>query len=381
VSEHHHDAGDDHGHEHAHDHGHEHAHDHGHDNGHDHEHDRGHDHAHDRGHDHAHDHGTGVIGWAKGLLHPHSHDHGESVGITASKEGTRALTVSLVGLGITAVVQVVIFAVSGSVALLADTIHNFSDALTALPLGLAFWLSRRPPTRRYTYGFGRSEDLAGIFIVLTIAVSSVVAAYEAIDRLVHPREISNVGWVALAGVIGFLGNELAAVYRIRVGRRIGSAALVADGYHARTDGFTSLAVVLGAVGAWMGWKAADPIAGLVISVAIAGVVAVAARDIYRRLMDAVDPETVDEIERITGGVEGVMAVDNVRLRWIGHELRADVELTCDTHLGLADAHAVAEVARHRLLHEVPRLVDALIHVSPDAHHGDPHQVTRHHFAN
>lgn len=322
---------------------------------------------------------SGTVDWSRRLVHPHRHDHAEAVGIGTSREGTRALAVSLAGLGITAILQVVVFAISGSVALLADTIHNFSDALTALPLGLAFWLSRRSPTRRYTYGFGRSEDLAGIFIVLTIAASSIVAAYEAIDRLVDPREMTNVGWVFVAGMIGFIGNELAAVYRIRVGRRIGSAALVADGHHARVDGFTSLAVVAGATGTSLGWEAADPIAGLAISIAIAGVVVAAARDIYRRLMDAVDPRVVEEIEEVVDSVERVVSVDSVRVRWIGHELRADIELTCDTHLSLADAHGVAELARHRLLHEIPRLTEALIHVSPDSHHGDPHELTRHHF--
>jgi cation diffusion facilitator family transporter len=275
----------------------------------------------------------------------------------------------------------VVVAASGSVALLSDAIHNGADALTAVPLGVAFWLGRRPATRRYTYGFGRSEDLAGAAIVATIAVSCGVAAWMAVNRLIHPHHVHHVGWVIAAGVVGFAGNELAAVYRIRVGRRIGSAALVADGLHARTDGFTSLAVVIGAVGVALGWRLADPIAGLGITAAIAVVVANAARDIYRRLMDAVDPGLVDRVTLILGGVDGIDDVEAVRIRWVGHELHAEAEVTSDGHLTLAEAHDLAEHARHRLLHEVPRLAQATIHSSPAAADGsDPHGLTAHHFA-
>jgi cation diffusion facilitator family transporter len=267
------------------------------------------------------------------------------------------------------------------VALLSDSIHNFADALTAVPLGLAFWLGRRPPNKRYTYGYGRSEDLAGVFIVATIAVSSAVAALEAVNRLIHPHHVQQVGWVIVAGLVGFAGNELVAVYRIGVGRRIGSAALVADGRHARTDGFTSLAVVIGAGGVALGWQAADPIVGLVITVPILMVVKSAARDIYRRLMDAVDPALVDQVTAILADVEGVEAVDAVRIRWVGHELRAEAEISSNGALTLTEAHDVAEHAHHHLLHEVPRLAQATIHSSPAPSDGvDPHALTAHHLS-
>jgi cation diffusion facilitator family transporter len=352
----------------AHPHPHQHA-----EHGHDHD-QRDHDHDHDR------QHGLALSRFLRGLVHPHSHDHLDSTGLTDSRDGARALVVSLTVLGATALLQVVVVTLSGSVALLADTIHNFSDALTAVPLGIAFWLGRRPPTRRYTYGFGRAEDLAGVLIVVTIAVSAAVAAWQAIDRLVDPPPVHNVGWVFAAGVVGFLGNELVAVYRIRVGRRIGSAALVADGLHARTDGFTSLAVVAGAAGAAAGWEAADPVAGLVISLAILGVLRIAARDIYRRLMDSAEPGIVDAVEAELARTPRVVAVDRVRLRWVGHRLHADAEIACDPGLTLSDAHHIAELARHGVLHEITHLADALIHVSPPAHtEPDPHAVTRHHF--
>jgi len=333
----------------------------------------------DHYHDHDHHHPRGVL---RSILRPHSHDAAESVdaALEASRDGMRALKVSLGVLAVTAVVQVVIVAASGSVALLSDTIHNFADALTAVPLGLAFWLGRRPATRRYTYGYGRSEDLAGVFIVATIAVSSAVAGYEAVSRLFHPHDVHQVAWVIVAGIVGFAGNELVAVYRIRTGRRIGSAALVADGLHARTDGFTSLAVVVGAVGVALGWQVADPAVGLLITVAILLVVKGAARDIYRRLMDAVDPALVEQVTAILAGVDGIESVDAVRIRWIGHELHAEAEVTSDGKLTLTQAHDVAEHAHHHLLHEVPRLAQVTIHSSPVVASGlDPHALTAHHF--
>jgi len=334
-------------------------------------------------HEHGHDHGRGgrVVGWLKNYLAPHSHDAADTIddALVASAEGMRALKISLVALGLTAAAQVVVVVITGSVALLADTIHNFSDALTAVPLGVAFILARRSATRRYTYGFGRAEDLAGIFIIVMIALSAVVAAWVAVQRLIHPRDIEYVGIVMIAGLIGFAGNEFAASYRIRIGRRIGSAALVAEGLHARTDALTSLAVVLGALGTWAGWRLADPIVGLLISVAILAVLRHAARDVYRRLMDSVDPTLVDTVEAALVAIDGVERVDAVRLRWIGHELFGEAEIVLDGALSLADAHDIAERARHDLLHRVPRLADVIIHSSPPMTDVDPHRDVRHHF--
>ena len=261
-------------------------------------------------------------------LIPHSHDATDSVddALESSAIGIRAVKISLVALGVTALAQAVIVVLSGSVALAADTIHNFSDALTAVPLWIAFVLGTRAATRRYTYGFGRAEDLAGLFVVAMIVLSAVIAGYEAVTRLIHPVRIEHVGWVAAAGLVGFIGNELVALYRIRVGRRIGSAALVADGLHARTDGFTSLAVLLSAGGVALGFPLADPIVGMLITVAIVAVLRTAARDVFRRLMDGVDPELVDTAEAALAARSGVTAVRSVRMRWIGHRLHADAEL-------------------------------------------------------
>jgi len=327
-----------------------------------------HDHGHGHGHGHGHDHPRGLMGFVLGLFAPHSHDAADSIddALTSSAAGIRAVKTSLLGLGVTAIAQAVIAAASGSVALLADTIHNASDALTAIPLWIAFALGRRAATRRYTYGYGRAEDLAGLFVVAMIALSALVAALEAVRRLIDPVPVAHLGWVAIAGLVGFAGNEAVAQYRIRVGRQIGSAALVADGLHARTDGFTSLAVLVGAAGVALGFPLADPIVGLLITVAILAVLRTAARDVFRRLMDGVDPDLVVTAETTLAAEPGVLGVRAVRLRWIGHQLHADAELDIDPATSLTDAHALAHRAEHSLTHAVPKLSQALIHAYPTA---------------
>jgi cation diffusion facilitator family transporter len=310
------------------------------------------------------------------VLRPHSHEAADKVdaALESSAEGLRTLWISLAALGLTTLVQAVVVAMSASVALLGDTLHNAADTLTAVPLGIAFMLGRRPPTRRYTYGYGRAEDLAGVAIVITIAASSVLAAYTAIQRLLHPQQVSHLMAVAVAALVGFAGNELVARYRIRVGRKIGSAALVADGLHARTDGFTSLAVLAGAGGVALGWDWADPVVGLLITVAIVMVLRQAAREVYRRLMDAVDPELVDRAEETLRGTDGVLDVGAVRLRWIGHRLRAECEIVVPRDATAVRAHQVAVAAEHALLHAVPRLSAALVHADPQPYDGVDHHA-------
>lgn len=305
----------------------------------------------------------------KEIFAPHSHDAADSVDDTleSTAAGIRTVKISLLVLGLTALIQIVIVVMSGSVALAADTIHNFADALTAVPLWIAFALGAKPATRRYTYGFGRVEDLAGSFVVAMITMSAIIAGYEAIARLIHPQQIEHVGWVALAGLVGFIGNEWVALYRIRVGHRIGSAALIADGLHARTDGFTSLAVLCSAGGVALGFPLADPIVGLLITAAILAVLRTAARDVFRRLFDGVDPAMVDAAEQALAARPGVQAVRSVRMRWIGHRLHADAELDVDPALDLAQAHRIAHDAEHELTHTVPKLTTALIHAYPAEH--------------
>jgi cation diffusion facilitator family transporter len=218
-----------------------------------------------------------------------------------------------------------------------------------------------------------------LFVLLMILGSAILAAYESISRLVNPQPMTNIPIVLVAGFVGFLGNEAVALYRIRVGRSIGSAALVADGYHARTDGLTSLAVVGGALGVAAGYPLADPIVGLLITAVILVVLRQATAQMLGRLMDAVDPELVDEVERTVRAVPEVQDVGRVRLRWLGHALETSLTITVDCDVTVAEGHRISEEVRHRLLHDIRRLDTALIHVNPCGHTGeDPHALTRHH---
>ncbi|HEU5128205.1 MAG TPA: cation diffusion facilitator family transporter [Glycomyces sp.] len=310
---------------------------------------------------------------------PHSHDGVDKIdsAMESSRQGLRALWISLALLGATAIGQLVVYAFTGSVALLGDTLHNIADALTAVPLGIAFLLGRRAANRRYTYGYGRAEDVAGVIIVAVIAASALAAGLTAIDRLRHPAEVDYLWAVAAAGLIGCVGNEIVAQYRIRIGRRIGSAALAADGLHARADGLTSLAVLLSAGGVALGWSWVDPIVGLAITAMILVVLKSAAVEIYRRLMDAVDPGLVDRAEAALRQTPGVRSVGAVRMRWIGHRLHAEADLAVDAGLSVVEAHAIAVDAEHRLIHAVPRLMAATVHTDP-AEHDQAHQVLAHH---
>jgi len=334
------------------------------------------------GHHHDHSHDTGS--WWSNLLHVHAHDHEIDIdsALEGSERGIWALKVSLLSLILTATFQVAIVAISGSVALLADTIHNFADAGTAIPLWMAFALNRRRAPRGYTYRWGRAEDLAGVLVVLVITASAVVVFVETWQKIIHPEPVRNLGWVAAAAVIGFVGNEIAALVRIRVGRQIGSAALVADGLHARIDGLTSLAVLVGAAGVWLGFPMADPLVGALIGVAILFIVRDAAAMMWHRLMDAVDPELVEETEHIAGHVAGVRGVHDVRLRWIGHALWGELHIEVDSKLSTVESHGIVEEVRHALYHALPRLREITVHVDPcpcdTGGPGTHHLITAHH---
>jgi cation diffusion facilitator family transporter len=293
-----------------------------------------------------------------GHTHSHTHEHDESA------VGLRALWISLAVLAATAAGQAVIAVLSGSVALLGDTLHNVADALTAVPLGVAFLIGRRAANRRYPYGYDRAEDLAGLFVVAVIAASAVLASWQAVARLLHPQPVHHLWYVAAAALAGFLGNEWVARYRIRTGRRIGSAALVADGQHARTDGLTSLAVLLGAGGVALGWRWADPVVGLLIAALILHVLVDAARTVFRRLLDGVDPALVDDAEAALAATAGVTSVGAVKLRWTGHRLRAEAEIAVLPSLTVAEAHVIALDAEHHLTHALPHLAAATVHLDP-----------------
>lgn len=345
-----------------------HDHEHDEDNGH-HDRDHSHDGPHESNHSHDHDHPTGLLGSLAQLFHLHGHGHEHSRlaadrAFSANSEGIRTVWIALGLLLLTSLFQIVIVWMSGSVALLADTIHNLGDGLNSVPLLIAFYLARRTANRRYTYGYNRAEDIAGIFIVLSIAFSAGVVFWQSYQKLVNPEPLTNLPWVAAAALIGFLGNEGVALLQIRVGRKIGSAALVADGLHARTDGLTSLAVLLAAGGAWMGFPIVDPIIGFVIGFAIVAITWNATVTIFYRLMDAVEPELLEQAEATARQRSDVKELRLVRMRWVGHELHAEVYIAVDPGLSVVQAHAIAEDVRHALFHEINFLARIVVHVDP-----------------
>jgi cation diffusion facilitator family transporter len=309
----------------------------------------------------------------------HGHTHGAvDPSIATSERGIWAVKWSFVALFVTALLQLGVVILSGSVALLSDTIHNFGDAVTAVPLWIAFALARLGTSRRFPYGYGRVEDLAGVVVVLIILFSALVAGYQAIERLINPQPVGFLVALAAAAIVGFLGNEAVAIFRIRVGRQIGSAALVADGYHARTDGWTSLAVLVGAVGVWLGYPLADPIVGLLIAAAILVIVWQSGKMVFARLLDGVDPSVIGEIRSAAARVDGVEDVAEVRARWVGHRLRAEVNVAVNPEASVAEGHAVAREVNHRLLHELGYLETAVVHVDPAQESGEEHhRVTAH----
>ena len=309
--------------------------------------------------------------------HPDTHGAVDP-SIFTTQRGIWAVKISFVALLATALIQLVIVSFSGSVALFADTIHNLGDAATAVPLWIAFALARRKPSKRFTYGLGRVEDLAGVAIVLTIAASAVVAGYQSVTRLLAPRAVEYVWAVVAASLIGFLGNEAVAQLRTRVGKEIGSAALVADGYHARIDGLTSLAVLVGALGVWLGYPLADPIVGLVITAAIVRIIWQSGKSVFTRFLDGVDPEVVDEIRQAVSSTPGVEGITEVRVRWLGHRLRAELNIAVGPDLSVERGHQIADEVQHALLHHLRYLSNATIHVDPATASGeDYHCVVEH----
>jgi cation diffusion facilitator family transporter len=303
----------------------------------------------------------------------HSHDTLASYA-TATERGSWAIKWSFAGLLVTALFQVVIVSVTGSVALLADTIHNFTDAGITIPLWIAFLLARRKPSNRFTYGLGRAEDLAGVAIVLAILFSAIFAGFESVRRLLDPQEINFLWAVVAAALIGFLGNEAVAMFRIKVGKEISSAALVADGYHARVDGLTSLAVFFSAIGVWLGFPLADPIVGLIISVAILRLVWQAGKPIFTRLLDGVEPAMVDEIRQVAGETPGVEEVTEIRVRWLGHRLWVEANVTVAPWIPVEKGHEISQEVCHRLLHQLNCLSNAAIHVDPAGKSGEAHHA-------
>ena len=327
------------------------------------------EHPHEHDHSQGHDHGGDVHGHTHGTIDP---------SITSSDRGLWAVKWSFVGLFITTLIQIVIFYFSGSIALLADAIHNLGDASTAVPLGLAFILGKRKASRRFTYGYGRVEDLAGLVVVLTILASAAFAGYESIYRLFHPQPVGYLWAVAIGAIIGFIGNESVAMFRIKVGREMGSAALVADGYHARTDGIASLAVLASAIGVYLGYPLADPVIGILMTILILRIVWESAAAVFTRILDGVDPGVPDKIKEQAKQMKGVEDVSEVRVRWLGHRMHAELNIAVNQSLSVEEGHNIANRVRHDLLHNLQFLSGVTIHVDPTNASGEKHHEIAEH---
>lgn len=296
-------------------------------------------------------------------VHGHSHLPGNTMA-ASTQEGLRVVAIATAGMLLVAGVEFAIFSISQSAGLLSDALHNLGDVLTTAALWVAFLIARRPPTKRFTYGFSRAEDLAGAFIALVITVSAGAAAFESYRRLVTHAMPTQIGLGIAAALFGFVGNEVLAEYKIRAGRRLHSAPLVADGQHSRADGLTSLAAAVGLALTFLGWHEADPIAGLLISVAILYILIDVGREVLHRLLDAVDPAIVDEVREHALSVSGVREVEDIRARWAGRQLYVALNLGADATMTLAEAHAIAERVRQEVLAHVAGAAMVDIHVDP-----------------
>ena len=328
-----------------------------------------HSHGHSHEHDHEHQHSNNILVKLAMVLHlpgfTHEHSHGDLAGEAAfldNQLAIRTVWIALIALGLTTALQVVIYTASGSVALLADTVHNLGDALNSIPLLIAFYFARRTANRRFTYGYGRLEDIAGVFIVISIGFSAAYILVESFQKLINPRPLENLEWIALASLVGFVGNELVALMQIRVGRRIGSDAMVADGQHARIDGLTSLAVLIAVLGTLIGLPILDPIVGIVIAFAIVGITWNAIKAVWYRLMDAVDPHLVEHVEGHVLGVDGVKEILSLRLRWVGHRMYGALQLRIAEGKTLAESQAIAHAVRHEAQHVIPQLDELTVQV-------------------
>lgn len=315
-----------------------------------------------------HQHGPGH---QRGLLDHELTTHGRAV---------RAVWVSVVALGLTAAVQLVIVDATGSAGLFADALHNLGDVAGTAALWVGLRLSRRPASARFPYGWRRFEDLAGLVILLAIAGSAGLALWDSLGALLaDAHQLRNPAWALAAALVGVIGNEGVATYKIRVGRSIDSVALVADGRHARVDGLVSVGAALGILGAWAGFPAADPVAGLVIAGIILLVLVRTGRDVLARAVDALEPEIVGRIRTVAAGVDGVHGVHDVRARRVGRSLLVQLHAEVDGDLRVREAHRLGEEVRHRLVHELPPILMVDVHLDPAGEKRAAHASTAHHF--
>ena len=335
-----------------------------------HHHEHGHSHAHHHhSHDHHHHHSDNILVKIAMVLHlpgfAHDHSHADLAGDRAfldNQLAIRTVWIALVALGLTTALQVVIYAASGSVALLADTVHNLGDALNSVPLvdRILFRTSTGEP--QVYLRLWPSGGYRGVFIVISIGFSAAYILFESVQRLFNPRELENLEWIALASLVGFVGNELVALMQIRVGRRIGSDAMIADGQHALIDGLTSLAVLIAVIGTLIGVPILDPIVGIVIAFAIVGITWNAIKAVWYRIMDAVDPHLVEHVDTHVRGIEGVAAIEALRMRWVGHRMYGVLKVRVAPGTTLEESQRIVAAAQREAAHVIPQMDELTVQV-------------------
>jgi cation diffusion facilitator family transporter len=308
-----------------------------------------------------------------------SHGVAAVAGPEGTKAGLRAIRLSAAVLAVAAGAQLAVVAIGGSAGLFASALDNLGDVISTVALALAFMAARRAADDRYTFGYQRLEDLAGVVVVAVIWASAGLAAFESFRKLVGEHRPTAIGVGIAVAIVGAIANEVVARYKMRVGRSIGSQPLIADGRHARIDALASVAAFAGLLGVKLGWRGADPIAGLLITVAIVAIAWDASRHVLARVLDAVDPEIVDRIMHVASETEGVAGLGRVQARWAGRSLYVSLTVAVDGNLSVADAHAVGEAVHHQVLHELPGVAQVDVHVDPwEAHAEGAHQVTLDH---
>jgi cation diffusion facilitator family transporter len=329
-------------------------------------------------HGHGHDHGAAA---AESGGHRdgggHGHVHGRPAATTPG--ALRTLVLASIGLALVSAAELAISALSGSAAVLADGLHNLGDVFTTVALAGAFLLSNRAPTRRFPYGYHRGEDLAGLVVLLLIVASAVASGVTSVEHLLHRTTLSHPGVAFAAALVGLVGNEAVARYKTVMGRRLRSLSLIADGQHSRIDGLASLGAAAGVAGAWAGVPQLDPVAGLVITVVIALVAFDTARNVTARLLDEADASLLATIEEVAAAAPGVLAVSEVRARWTGRRMRAELVLEVSPEETVSRAHALGEQVRHQLFHRIEGLVEVVVHLDP-AGDAEAHRSVRHHEA-
>ena len=277
----------------------------------------------------------------------------------------RAIVFSSLGLLATSTLELFVVVLSGSVALLSDALHNLGDVFTTVGVYLGFRASRKVATRKYPYGYGRAEDLAGIVIVAAIWSSAVLAAWQSYEKLVTGRGTSHLPLGMLAATIGIVGNQMVARYKLKVGREIKSAPLIVDARHSMLDALASGGALLGLIGVALGFRVADPLAGFAIALLIVRIGVVATRDVVSRLMDANDEELGRAVLAAIDRIPAVKAVSDLRVRWLGRQVEVRIRVHLPATMPFSAAHDVTHQVERAVLEVIPDVREVTVEPVPE----------------